>query len=151
MMKNPKLAAALSILPGLGQLYNKRYIKAGVLFILFISFFVVFYNFLNIGFWGLFTLGEIPRVDDSRILLAQGIISLLVIVIAIVFYTANIIDAYKDAKLINSGDFRTLMQRFRDSWDKSFPLSHCRTGIISAYLPCGISALVYVFPGVYKL
>ncbi|HIW13626.1 MAG TPA: ABC transporter permease subunit [Candidatus Salinicoccus stercoripullorum] len=120
-MKNPKLAAALSILPGLGQLYNKRYIKAGVLFILFISFFVVFYNFLNIGFWGLFTLGEIPRVDDSRILLAQGIISLLVIVIAIVFYTANIIDAYKDAKLINSGDFRTLMQRFRDSWDKSFP------------------------------
>jgi len=121
MMKNPKLAAALSILPGLGQLYNKRYIKAGVLFILFISFFVVFYNFLNIGFWGLFTLGEIPRVDDSRILLAQGIISLLVIVIAIVFYTANIIDAYKDAKLINSGDFRTLMQRFRDSWDKSFP------------------------------
>lgn len=121
MMKNPKLAAALSILPGLGQLYNKRYIKAGVLFILFISFFAVFYNFLNIGFWGLFTLGEIPRVDDSRILLAQGIISLLVIVIAIVFYTANIIDAYKDAKLINSGDFRTLMQRFRDSWDKSFP------------------------------
>lgn len=121
MRKNPKLAAALSILPGLGQLYNKRYIKAGVLFILFISFFDVFYNFLNIGFWGLFTLGEIPRVDDSRILLAQGIISLLVAGIAVLFYTVNIIDAYKDAKLINSGDFRTLMQRFRDSWDKSFP------------------------------
>src|SRR5699024_8195285 len=121
MMKNPKLTAALSILPGHGQLYNKRYIKAGVLFILFISFFVVFYNFLTIGFWGLFTLGYIPRVDDSIIVLAQGIISLLIIVIAIVFYTANIIDAYKDAKLINSGDFRTLMQRFRDSWDKSFP------------------------------
>ena len=121
MRKNPKLAAALSILPGLGQLYNKRYIKAGVLFILFISFFAVFYNFLNIGFWGLFTLGEIPRVDDSRILLAQGIISLLVAGIAVLFYTVNIIDAYKDAKLINSGDFRTLMQRFRDSWDKSFP------------------------------
>ena len=121
MMKNPKLAAALSILPGLGQLYNKRYIKAGVLFILFISFFAVFYNFLNIGFWGLFTLGEIPRVDDSRILLAQGIISLLVAVIAVLFYTVNIIDAYRDAKLINSGDFRTLMQRFRDAWDKSFP------------------------------
>ncbi len=121
MRKNPKLAAALSILPGLGQLYNKRYIKAGVLFILFISFFAVFYNFLSIGFWGLFTLGEIPRVDDSRILLAQGIISLLVAGIAVLFYTVNIIDAYKDAKLINSGDFRTLMQRFRDSWDKSFP------------------------------
>lgn len=120
-MKNPKLAAALSILPGLGQLYNKRYIKAGVLFILFISFFVVFYNFLNIGFWGLFTLGEIPRVDDSRVLLAQGIISLLVVSIAIIFYVVNIIDAYKDAKLINTGDFRTMMQSFRESWDKSFP------------------------------
>src|SRR5699024_2622857 len=136
------LAAALSILPGLGQLYNKRYIKSGVLFILFISFVSVFYNFLNIGLWGLFTLGEIPRVDDSRILLAQGIISLLVIGIALTFYAVNIIDAYRDAILINSGDFRTLMQRFRDSWDKSFPYVIVAPGLV-------LLLFLVVFPLLY--
>lgn len=136
------MAAALSILPGLGQLYNKRYIKSGVLFILFISFVSVFYNFLNIGLWGLFTLGEIPRVDDSRILLAQGIISLLVIGIALTFYAVNIIDAYRDAKLINSGDFRTLMQRFRDSWDKSFPYVIVAPGLV-------LLLFLVVFPLLY--
>ncbi|GAA3720119.1 sugar ABC transporter permease [Salinicoccus jeotgali] len=142
MKQNPKLAAALSILPGLGQLYNKRYAKAGGLFILFISFFAVFYNFLNIGFWGLFTLGEIPRVDDSRILLAQGIISLLVVVIAITFYIANIIDAYKDAKLINNGDFRTMLQQFRDAWDKSFPYAIVAPGLF-------LLIFLVVFPLLY--
>lgn len=142
MSKKPGLAAALSILPGLGQLYNKRYIKSGVLFILFISFVSVFYNFLNIGLWGLFTLGEIPRVDDSRILLAQGIISLLVIGIALTFYAVNIIDAYRDAKLINSGDFRTLMQRFRDSWDKSFPYVIVAPGLV-------LLLFLVVFPLLY--
>lgn len=142
MSKKPGLAAALSILPGLGQLYNKRYIKSGVFFILFISFVSVFYNFLNIGLWGLFTLGEIPRVDDSRILLAQGIISLLVIGIALTFYAVNIIDAYRDAKLINSGDFRTLMQRFRDSWDKSFPYVIVAPGLV-------LLLFLVVFPLLY--
>ncbi|WP_052255452.1 sugar ABC transporter permease [Salinicoccus sp. YB14-2] len=142
MSKKPGLAAALSILPGLGQLYNKRYIKSGVLFILFISFVTVFYNFLNIGLWGLFTLGEIPRLDDSRILLAQGIISLLVIGIALTFYIVNIIDAYKDAILINSGDFRTLMQRFKDSWDRSFPYVIVAPGLV-------LLLFLVVFPLLY--
>ena len=142
MSKKPGLAAALSILPGLGQLYNKRYIKSGVLFILFISFVTVFYNFLNIGLWGLFTLGEIPRLDDSRILLAQGIISLLIIGIALTFYIVNIIDAYKDAILINSGDFRTLMQRFKDSWDRSFPYVIVAPGLV-------LLLFLVVFPLLY--
>lgn len=47
---NPKLAALLSVIPGLGQFYNKRPIKGTIFFIFFISFISVFYSFLNIGF-----------------------------------------------------------------------------------------------------
>lgn len=36
--RNPKLAALLSVIPGLGQFYNKRPIKGTIFFIFFISF-----------------------------------------------------------------------------------------------------------------
>ena len=142
MKKNPILAAVLSILPGLGQLYNKRYIKAGVLFILFVSFISVFYQFLATGIWGIVTLGETPREDDSRTLLAQGIIASLVIIIALIFYFVNIRDAYNDAKLINSGDFRTMFQRFRDTWDKTFPYAIIAPGLF-------LLIFIVVFPLLY--
>ncbi|MDQ7184701.1 sugar ABC transporter permease, partial [Staphylococcus aureus] len=45
--RNPKLAALLSVIPGLGQFYNKRPIKGTIFFIFFISFISVFYSFLN--------------------------------------------------------------------------------------------------------
>ena len=88
--RNPKLAALLSVIPGLGQFYNKRPIKGTIFFIFFISFISVFYSFLNIGFWGLFTLGTVPKLDDSRVLLAQGIISILLVAFAIMLYIINI-------------------------------------------------------------
>lgn len=50
-MRNPKLAAMLSIIPGIGQFYNKRYIKGSIFIVFFISFISVFYQFMNIGFW----------------------------------------------------------------------------------------------------
>ncbi|KGA97358.1 arabinogalactan ABC transporter permease [Alkalihalobacillus alcalophilus ATCC 27647 = CGMCC 1.3604] len=116
------LATVLSFIPGLGQLYNRRFIKGSAFFILFAAFFSVFYNFLNIGFWGLFTLGTIPRTDDSRVLLAQGMISLIIMAIALLFYYLNIMDARKDAKRIKQG-FKALSVRegFKHAYDKSFP------------------------------
>ncbi len=62
----PAVAMALSLLfAGLGQLYNRRYVK-GILFIIIeAAFLMTFYNFLNIGLWGLVTLGEIPMLDHS--------------------------------------------------------------------------------------
>ncbi|PAE14504.1 hypothetical protein CHH91_19115, partial [Virgibacillus sp. 7505] len=54
---HPKRALCLSIIPGLGQLYNRRYGKGSVFFILFAAFIIVFYDILNIGYWGILTLG----------------------------------------------------------------------------------------------
>lgn len=119
---SPRLAAILSVIPGLGQFYNKRYIKGSFFLILSISFIIVFYDLLNIGYWGLWTLGEIPAIDDSRVLLSQGIIALIVTVFALLFYAINIVDAKKDAQKIQDGfERKSLKETVKDSWDYAFP------------------------------
>jgi arabinogalactan oligomer / maltooligosaccharide transport system permease protein len=98
-MQHRKKAALLSIIPGLGQFYNKQWIKGLVFLILAVSFFAVFGQLLNMGFWGLFTLGtEVPR-DNSIFLLAEGIIALIVTAFGLAFYYINFKDAYKNGAL----------------------------------------------------
>lgn len=119
---NPIVAAVLSIIPGLGQFYNMRYIKGAIFLILSIAFFIVFYDLLNIGYWGIWTLGEIPAVDDSRVLLSQGIIALIITSFALLFYVVNIYDANKDAKKIEAGfERKSLKETLKESWDYAFP------------------------------
>ncbi|MCD3219086.1 sugar ABC transporter permease [Mammaliicoccus sciuri] len=139
-MRNPKLAAMLSIIPGIGQFYNKRYIKGSIFIVFFISFTSVFYQFINIGFWGLFTLGTVPKLDDSRVLLAQGIISLLLIAFAITLYVVNIIDAYRNADQYNKGfEIKDRKGRMTATWDKTFPYLLISPGIF-------LLIFVVVFP-----
>ncbi|MCD8778991.1 ABC transporter permease subunit [Mammaliicoccus sciuri] len=139
-MRNPKLAAVLSIIPGIGQFYNKRYIKGSIFIVFFISFISVFYQFMNIGFWGLFTLGTVPKLDDSRVLLAQGIISLLLIAFAITLYIVNIIDAYRNADQYNKGfEIKDRKGRMTATWDKTFPYLLISPGIF-------LLIFVVVFP-----
>lgn len=97
-MQARKIALLLSILPGLGQFYNKQWIK-GLLFLGFgISFFLVFGDLLNMGFWGLATLGtEVPR-DNSIFLLAEGLIAIIVTIFGLAFYYVNLRDAYKNGQ-----------------------------------------------------
>lgn len=98
-MQARKIALLLSILPGFGQFYNRQWIK-GLLFLGFgISFFLVFGDLLNMGFWGLATLGtEVPR-DNSIFLLAEGLIAVIVTIFGLAFYYVNLRDAYKNGKL----------------------------------------------------
>ncbi|MDT3995187.1 sugar ABC transporter permease [Mammaliicoccus sp. H-M34] len=139
-MRNPKLAAILSIIPGIGQFYNKRYIKGSIFIVFFISFMSVFYQFMNIGFWGLFTLGTVPKLDDSRVLLAQGIISLLLIAFATTLYVVNLIDAYRNADQYNKGfEIKNSKGRMTATWDKTFPYLLISPGIF-------LLIFVVVFP-----
>ncbi|RIO06827.1 sugar ABC transporter permease [Mammaliicoccus sciuri] len=139
-MRNPKLAAMLSIIPGIGQFYNKIYIKGSIFIVFFISFISVFYQFMKIGFWGLFTLGTVPKLDDSRVLLAQGIISLLLIAFAITLYVVNIIDAYRNADQYNKGfEIKDRKGRMTATWDKTFPYLLISPGIF-------LLIFVVVFP-----
>lgn len=119
---NPKVAALLSIVPGLGQIYNKRYLKGTVLFILFAAFLVAMFDFLSTGLQGLVTLGTEPRVDDSRVFLSNGILALIFTVFILSMYGISIQDAYKDAKRIQLGwVVPGAREGFKNAWDNSFP------------------------------
>jgi arabinogalactan oligomer/maltooligosaccharide transport system permease protein len=128
----PVLALVLSaVFAGLGQLYNRRYGKGMLFFVLEAAFLLVFSNFINIGLWGLFTLGEIPMLDHSIFLLIQGIISLIVVSFALVLYVFNIRDAYREAKEKREGaekpGFKEVLQHM---WDTSFPYLMITPGFV---------------------
>lgn len=139
---NPKTAMILSIIfAGLGQLYNKRYVKGIAFIVLEITFIVSFGSFINLGIWGITTLGTIPGTDHSIYLLVYGILSIILIVFAIAFYVFNAIDAKKQAKLIAQGqEIPGLMESFRSSYDRSFP-----------YLLTGPGLILLVFTVVFPL
>lgn len=98
-----RIAAIMSIIPGLGQFYNRQIIK-GIIFLSVAAIYLRgFANLFNMGFWGLFTLGtEVPR-DNSIFLLAEGLIALLVLAIGLLFYYLNLRDAYKNGEEIDYG------------------------------------------------
>lgn len=118
-----KTAAFLSALSmGLGQMYNGQWLKGILLFILQITYIVVFFDLFNIGLWGIVTLGEIPHEDHSIELLAQGIISILLILIGLLFYGLNIRDAYQAGAMRERGVRPPgIWETYRTVTDKGFP------------------------------
>ncbi|MGD6855294.1 carbohydrate ABC transporter permease [Bacillus infantis] len=117
-----KIAAGLSIIPGLGQMYNKQFVKGIAFLILTLSFIVAFKDFLNIGLWGLVTLGEkLPR-DNSIFLLVYGIISVILLLFAAGFMFINILDAYKNGKKRDLGKhLSSIKEQYHTLIDSGFP------------------------------
>ena len=128
MMKKPGLAGLLSaIVWGSGQWYNQQWLKGTLFFVFQVAIvaaellsgnyfaggeFVVreHAGFFVTGLWGVWTLGTEGMVltengltpgDHSIILLIQGIIAIIILLIAIGIYVVNIRDAVKSAKEIN--------------------------------------------------
>ncbi|WP_334074889.1 MULTISPECIES: sugar ABC transporter permease [Paenibacillus] len=103
MNKHRNNATILSILGmGLGQIYNRQFIK-GIIFLLFeVVSGYYFINNLGRTFWGIFTLGEVPRRlikgkwvdgDDSIVILVTSLITLIFLAIFIIVYVMNVKDA----------------------------------------------------------
>ena len=85
-MNHSKTAAVLSLLPGGGQFYNKQWLKGLLYLIATVSFAFAFGDLLNIGLWGIVTLGEqIPR-DNSVFLLAEGILAIIILFFGVTLY-----------------------------------------------------------------
>lgn len=136
MNRHRGIAGILSFLfMGLGQLYNRQFIK-GLIFIV-VEAAALFYFIPNLGkaFWGVITLGEktqgfqkvgkvMVRVegDHSIYLLISGLITLLVFAVFLIFYIMNIRDAYVTGKLRDNGGQPAA---FKQSWahltDRNFP------------------------------
>lgn len=141
----PVLAVLLSIIPGLGQLYNRRYVKGLLFLILSTAVISSLFEYMNIGYWGIYTLGTIPMVDDSRTLLVQGLLTLLLTVFLLIFYIYNFVDAHKDGKKLKQG-FRmpSVMEGFRQTWDRGFPYFMVLPGFF-------ILAFVVIFPLLFMI
>ncbi|MBA2872065.1 arabinogalactan oligomer/maltooligosaccharide transport system permease protein [Anoxybacillus calidus] len=138
-----KIAAVLSVIPGFGQLYNRQYVKGILFFILAASFFVIFGDLLDIGLWGIVTLGtQVPR-DHSIFLLVQGILSLIVIVFGLGFFAFNLYDAYKNGQKRDLGlRLNTLREQYRTLVDSGFPYLMISPGFI-------LLVFVVIFPIIF--
>jgi arabinogalactan oligomer / maltooligosaccharide transport system permease protein len=140
-----KKALILSIIPGLGQLYNKQFLKGAFFLIMTAAFFYVFYDLLNIGLWGVVTLGEIPFTDHSIFLLVYGILALIVLVFGIGFYLFNLRDAYKvGVSRDNHEPISTVKEQYRNLIDNGFPYLIMSPGFL-------LLVFVVVFPILFVL
>ncbi|MEH7510032.1 sugar ABC transporter permease, partial [Priestia megaterium] len=101
--KHRRIAMYLSCIPGLGQIYNKQLLKGLFLFILAASFIIAFKDLLNIGLWGLVTLGTKPFRDHSIFLLVEGILAIIVLAFGAGIYAYNLYDAYQNGKKRDEG------------------------------------------------
>jgi len=119
----PWLAMLLSVLfAGLGQLYNRSYIKGIILIVIELAFIVTSADFIGLGLWGIATLGTIPKLDHSIFLLVYGILSLIMLAIAAMIYIINIRDAKRQAEQIQNGWQRPpLKEAAKQAYMNSFP------------------------------
>lgn len=140
-MQHRKKALLLSIIPGLGQFYNKQWIKGLLFLLLGVSFFAVFGDLLNMGLWGLFTLGtEVPR-DNSIFLLAEGIIAVIVTCFGLAVYYANLRDAYQNGKRRDEQkELSSLKEQYHNLIAQGYP-----------YLISGPSLFILVFAVVFPI
>ena len=102
--RNPQKAMLLSIVPGLGQLYNKQKVK-GILFLavffLFVLEIILFGGQALVGF---FTLGAVPMQDNSLFMLIEGTLQIIITAIFLFFWVLTIRDAKKVSEAMNRGD-----------------------------------------------
>ncbi|WP_307340946.1 sugar ABC transporter permease [Metabacillus malikii] len=136
-----KKALLLSIIPGFGQFYNKQWAKGLLFLILGVSFFTAFSDLLNMGFWGLFTLGtEVPR-DNSVFLLAEGIIAVIVTCLGLLVYYLNLRDAYKTGAMRDENkELYTLREQYQNLIAQGYP-----------YLVSGPSLFILIFAVIFPI
>jgi arabinogalactan oligomer/maltooligosaccharide transport system permease protein len=114
---------------GLGQISNKRIVK-GILFAAIeVYVLIIGIPYFLFSFWGLTTLGETPQYfvngmaygDHSIRLLMNGILAIIILIVFIGIYVANIIDAYKTARAMEEGKYSYKKKKFLDKIDGAFP------------------------------
>lgn len=121
--QNPYLAMWLSLIPGLGQLYNKQYTKGCILLAVFVLEMVEVIAFGISAMEGLISLGHTPVVDHSLFLLIKGSIQLIVFAIMLIIHIVCMRDAKVTASLINQGFSvpRTAKETLQSIYENGFP------------------------------
>ncbi|XKH51833.1 sugar ABC transporter permease [Chryseomicrobium palamuruense] len=143
--KHRKTAMLLSLIPGVGQFYNKQILKGLVFLILAVSFGSVFFQYIGFGYWGLITLGEIPKLDHSIFLLIDGIIAILLTLMGLGIYAFNLYDAYHNGKRRDLGEgVNSVRQQYHNLIDNGFPYLMISPGFF-------LLIFVVIFPIIFVL
>lgn len=101
--QNPSKALLLSLIPGLGQLYNKQKAKGGIFLGVAIAFLLYLITIASGEIANLITLGSQRGRDNSLFMLIRGSFHLIIIAVYLFFYILNLKDAKDTAKRWNSG------------------------------------------------
>ncbi|MDQ0858522.1 carbohydrate ABC transporter permease [Bacillus sp. V2I10] len=140
-MQHRRTALLLSVIPGLGQFYNRQWIK-GLLFLLVsIAFLAGFSDLLNMGLWGILTLGtEVPR-DNSIFLLAEGIIAIIVLCFGLAIYSFNLRDAFQNGKMRDENrEISSLKDQYQNLIAQGYP-----------YVVSGPSLFILIFAVIFPI
>lgn len=121
--KNVKRAMLLSLIPGLGQIYNKQLFKGLVFLGIFVAFVVQMIVSGGHALAELVQLGAVPMEDHSLFLLIGGTLQLIVTAIFLLFYGLNIFDAKRVAQRWNRGEKvnTTIKEIILNIGDAGFP------------------------------
>lgn len=114
---------------GLGQLYNKYFLKGILLFIVELLYLIKMPRMIK-GIWGVITLGEtiqttkgfqVIQGDHSIFLLIEGVVVIIMLCILVGLYIWNIKDAKKIGyEMDNGNSYMTTKQYLMKVYDRSF-------------------------------
>ena len=121
--QNPKKAMWLSLIPGLGQIYNKQKAKGYIFLGVTLVFLAYFFGLGLEELSKLLTLGTVRGQDNSLFILIRGAFHLIIIIVYLMFYALNIKDAGTVAKRINNGIRvpMTLKEMVNAIYENGFP------------------------------
>ncbi|RSJ19198.1 sugar ABC transporter permease [Streptococcus intermedius] len=100
--QQPRKALLLSLIPGLGQIYNKQTAKGAIFLGVTILFLIYFFAIAAPELGNLITLGEVPGRDNSLFMLIRGTFHFILVIVYFIFYALNLKDAYTIAKRWNN-------------------------------------------------
>ena len=100
--QQPRKALLLSLIPGLGQIYNKQKAKGAIFLGVTILFLIYFFAIAAPELGNLITLGEVPGRDNSLFMLIRGEFHFILVIVYFIFYALNLKDAYTIAKRWNN-------------------------------------------------
>ncbi|QAA23156.1 carbohydrate ABC transporter permease [Sporolactobacillus terrae] len=121
--KSVRKAGLLSLIPGIGQIYNGQLLK-GIAFLVATAIFLI--ELVTIGipaFQGFITLGTVPIRDHSLFLLVKGTLQIIITFIFVMMLILNVNDAKKVAKQYNTlGNVnRSARSILKNMWENGFP------------------------------
>lgn len=123
MKKNPGKALLLSLIPGLGQIYNKQKAKGYIFLGVSVAFLIYFITIAAGELGNLVTLGSQRGQDNSLFMLIRGSFHLIITVVYLAFYALNLKDAHSTAKRWNAGHPVTtsLQDMIKGVYENGFP------------------------------